>query len=81
MINVKNVKNNYSHGYIEFSCPCCEVEADTQEHMFTTCNRLTSKLTPKEYRAIFGQNEDEIEKVASKIEIIEFERHSILESQ
>ena len=48
--------------------------------MLTTCQSITSKLTQKEYRAIFGQNENEIEKIVSKIEAIEAERRSILSS-
>ena len=32
--NMINVKTNYSHSYIDFSCPCCEVEIDTQEHTY-----------------------------------------------
>ena len=78
--NMINVKSNYSHSYIEFSCPCCKIEEDTQEHMLTTCQSITSKLTQKEYRAIFSQNENEIEKIAGKVEAIEAERHSILSS-
>ena len=43
--------------------------------------KLATKLTKKEYRAIFGQNEEEIEKVVKKGELIETERRSILESK
>ena len=42
--NMINVKSNYSHSYVEFSCPCCGEEEDTQEHMFITCKKLTTKL-------------------------------------
>ena len=49
--------------------------------MFTTCQRLTTKLTKKEYRSIFGQNEEEMEKILYKLEAIEAERSSILEIQ
>ena len=77
--NMINVKTNYSHSYIDFSCPCCEVEIDTQEHMFTTCQRISLKLTQKEYTSIFGQNEEKMEKILHKLETIEAERRTILE--
>ena len=74
-----NVKTNYKQNYNDLSCPCCKLELATQEHMAMTCEKLSFKISQKEYLSFFGQNEDDMAKVVKKFETNEQDRNNILD--
>ena len=75
-----NVKNNFKNGYVDLSCPVCKIDEDSQEHMLTKCLKLENKITSKEYRSLFGCDEEKMAEVVKKVEKIIQERTNILEN-
>ena len=75
------VKNNFRNGATETKCSLCKDGEDSQEHIFTECNKVGEKLTVKEYSIIFSEDDDEIAKIINKIQKVYNMHKNLTESQ
>ena len=59
---------NFKNGSVDVKYPKCKDGEDSQEHLFIECKKMGERITRKEYFVFFGENEDEMAKVVSKVE-------------
>ena len=78
MIQVKlNYKNNNLNNLI---CPCCKKKEDDQVHLIF-CESLTNtSVSLSEYKALFGNADESIKEVITKMEILISQRNDIIDS-
>ena len=81
-----NVATNFSHSYVDLSCPLCKNSSDTQEHLLS-CTTLKNEVTElklnvkNSYKNIFSNN---IEKMKSTITLLDLamkKREELLENK
>ena len=62
------VNSNFKNGSEDVKCKICKDGTDSQEHIFIECKKLGERISRKEYFVFFGENEDDMAKVVSKVE-------------
>ena len=73
-----NVKQNYKGtNLFDMTCPCCRTELDTQRHIIF-CTKLSGSITEEEFNCIFGNNDEKMEDVITKLERKVYERKNIM---
>ena len=80
------VATNFSHSYVDLSCPLCKSSSDTQEHLLS-CSTLKNEVPElklnleNSYKHIFGNNIKKMKKTITLLDLAMKKREELIENK